>query len=80
MRIKSKNRAPRNKTIALSDNDIFNFKNRLVKINKPVFVEEIENKTIHQDIFEVLDYLPNAFVDLIFVDPPYNLSKNFNTI
>jgi len=76
---KTKQRAPRNKTIELSNGDILNFKNRLLKIDKPVRVEEIENKTIHQDIFEVLDFLPNAFVDLIFVDPPYNLSKNFNT-
>ena len=74
-----KKRAPRNKTITLSSGDILDFKNKLIKINKQVSTEEIENKTIHQDIFEVLDYLPNSFVDLIFVDPPYNLSKNFNT-
>ncbi len=26
----------------------------------------------------MLDYLPEQFVDLLFVDPPYNLSKSFN--
>src|SRR3989338_10613998 len=74
----SKQRAPRNRTITLSDSDIFNFKKRLIKINKPVSFEEIENKIINQDIFEVLDYLPNSFVDLVFADPPYNLDKTFN--
>lgn len=74
----SKQRAPRNRTITLSDSDIFNFKKRLIKINKPVSFEEIENKIINQDIFEVLDYLPDSFVDLVFVDPPYNLNKTFN--
>lgn len=74
----SKQRAPRNKTITLSDGDISNLKKRLVKINKPVSLKEIENKTIHQDIFEALDYLPDSFVDLVFVDPPYNLNKTFN--
>ena len=73
-----KQRAPRNRTITLSDGDISNFKKRLIKINKPVSLEEIENKTIHQDIFEALNYLPDSFVDLVFVDPPYNLNKTFN--
>jgi site-specific DNA-methyltransferase (adenine-specific) len=43
-----------------------------------VLLNEIVNKTINQDIFEVLEYLPDSFVDLIFVDPPYNLNKKFN--
>src|SRR5438309_1565990 len=73
-----KQRAPRNRTITLSNSDISNLKKRLVKINQPVSIENIENKTIHQDIFEALDYLPNSFVDLVFVDPPYNLNKTFN--
>ncbi len=73
-----KQRAPRNKTIILNDSDIFNFKKRLIKINKSVSLAEIENKTIHQNIFEALDYLPDSFVDLVFVDPPYNLNKTFN--
>lgn len=73
-----KQRAPRNRTITLSDGDISNFKKRLVKLSTRASIYEIENKTIYQDIFEVLDYLPDGFVDLIFVDPPYNLNKIFN--
>lgn len=73
-----KQRAPRNRTITLNDSDSFDLKKRLVKINKPVSIKEIENKTIHQDIFEMVDYLPGGFVDLVFADPPYNLNKTFN--
>ena len=40
--------------------------------------KEILNKTICQDIYSVLALLPDNFVDLLFVDPPYNLTKNFN--
>ena len=29
-------------------------------------------------LFEVLDFLPDSFVDLLFIDPPYNLHKKFN--
>lgn len=73
-----KQRAPRNRTITLSDGDTSIFKKRLLKINKLVSIKEIENKTVNQDTFEVLGYLPDGFVDLVFVDPPYNLNKTFN--
>lgn len=76
--IAPKQRAPRNRTVTLSGSEIFDLKKRLVKINKPVSIKEIENKTIHQDIFEALNYLPDSSIDLIFVDPPYNLDKTFN--
>ena len=74
----NKQRAPRNRTIDLSGEDISRLKRRLIKLNKPASFDEIENKTIHQDIFEALEHLPNNFVDLVFVDPPYNLDKKFN--
>ncbi len=77
--IRPKQRAPKNRTIILSNSSISNLKRRLIKIKKPVSsFEEIQNKTINQDIFKVLDYLPDSFVDLVFVDPPYNLNKIFN--
>jgi len=74
----SKQRAPRNRTITLSDADISRLKKCLIKLDKPVSLDEIENKTIHQDTFEALEYLPDKFIDLVFVDPPYNLNKTFN--
>ncbi len=73
-----KNRAPRNRTITLSKADISRLQMRLLKLNRPVKLEEIQNKTINQDIFEALEYLPDNFVDLVFIDPPYNLNKTFN--
>lgn len=78
MEVKSKNRAPRNRTITLENNEIFRLKKKLIKIYKPVCISDIENKTINQDVFQVLDLLPDKFVDLVFVDPPYNLNKTFN--
>ena len=74
----NKLRAPRNRTLVLSEEDILRLKKKLVKLDRTVSVEEIENKIIHQDVFEALDYLPDSFVDLVFVDPPYNLNKTFN--
>jgi site-specific DNA-methyltransferase (adenine-specific) len=78
MEIESKNRAPRNRTITLDNDEISRLKKKLVKIGSPVSISDIENKTINQDVFQVLDLLPDKFVDLVFVDPPYNLNKTFN--
>ena len=76
--ITAKQRAPRNRTIFFSNDEFSKYKNNLVKLTKSATVEEITNRTIHQDIFESLDFLPDKFVDLVFVDPPYNLNKTFN--
>lgn len=74
----TKQRASRNRTIDLGASERAKYKKRLIKVDKPVAVDEVLNKTIHQDIFETLDHLPNKFVDIVFVDPPYNLNKTFN--
>lgn len=41
-------------------------------------IDQILGRTICADLFDVLDVLPREFADLIIVDPPYNLNKNFN--
>lgn len=74
-----KQRAPRNRTILISDSELSVYKEKLIKLSKSTILENIENKTINQDIFEVLELLPNSFIDLLFIDPPYNLNKLFNS-
>jgi len=72
-------KAPRNRTITLDETEKDYFSQKLITINRPVEVEKILNRTIQQDLFTVIDKLPDAFVDLLFIDPPYNLSKTFNS-
>jgi site-specific DNA-methyltransferase (adenine-specific) len=73
-----KTRAPRNRTIALSEEERSRFAARLLRLGRPTDVQAICNRTINQDLFAVLDFLPDAFADLLIVDPPYNLTKSFN--
>ena len=68
-------RAPRNRTITLSDADRERYGSRLLSLEGPALLDAILNRTIHQNTLTVLDYLPSQFADLIFVDPPYNISK-----
>jgi len=75
----TKVRAPRNKTLSLSPDEKLFYQKKLLKPTVSLSVKEITNKTIQYDLFKILEWLPVAFVDLLFIDPPYNLSKTFNS-
>ena len=71
----------RNKTIALTENEI---KRYAESCADPLGAEgkgDIINRIICGDAFEVLPLLPGNFADLLIVDPPYNLNKTYgNTL
>jgi site-specific DNA-methyltransferase (adenine-specific) len=71
-------RAPRNRTLRLSPTEKACYASRLVRLCALAQLHDIANKTIHQDLLTMLAWLPEAFVDLLFIDPPYNLTKEFN--
>ncbi|MDE0091729.1 MAG: DNA methyltransferase [Oligoflexia bacterium] len=70
----------RNKTLILNDNERSFSEERVISIREKVRSEDIENKILHQDVFDTLDLLPNGFIDLVFADPPYNMDKKFNDV
>jgi site-specific DNA-methyltransferase (adenine-specific) len=74
MTAQKKQRAPRNRTIDLSAEEIAVFRKRLVFDASSA---NTHNKIICADAFQVLQKLPAKSFDLLFADPPYNLTKNF---
>ncbi|MDR1682665.1 MAG: site-specific DNA-methyltransferase [Candidatus Symbiothrix sp.] len=70
--------SPKNKTLQLSSEERILLENKLLRLKKTVSFEEIVNRTIQSDLLEILDFLPKSFADLIIIDPPYNLNKNFS--
>lgn len=74
MTAQPKQRAPRNRTIDLSADEIAHYRNDLIHEND---LSNVENKIICGDAFSVLKKLPKNTFDLLFADPPYNLTKNF---
>lgn len=72
-------RAPRNRTLTVAANEQSSLMQQTIQINTPVAVEAIANTLIHQDLFSCIDFLPDAFIDLLIVDPPYNLNKQFGS-
>jgi site-specific DNA-methyltransferase (adenine-specific) len=75
--IMEKQRAGRNRTMTLSDTEKEELRKDLSFLLEKSAVDGAVDKTFNQDLFEVLEYLPKHFVDLLIIDPPYNLSKNF---
>ena len=82
----TKEKAPRNQTLTLAEEEIPILKKELLKIEdfsdplEPhpcIQLEKILDKTINGDLLKVLPFLPDEFADLIIIDPPYNLTKNF---
>ena len=71
-------RAPRNRTMTLSDEELSHYKSNLEKLESPAGIEQVRDRVFCQDIFEVLPHLPEQSVDLMFADPPYNITKSFN--
>ncbi|MGG6295387.1 DNA-methyltransferase [Leptolyngbya sp. AN02str] len=71
-------RAPRNRTLTLTVAERSHYRQRLLRLQQPVSAAAILNRTLCQDLFEALPYLPSGCVDLLVLDPPYNLTKRFN--
>lgn len=75
----TKLKAPQNRTISLTEEETELYSERLIKLSEKAAYRQIKNKTINQDLFEVIDLLPEKFVDVLFLDPPYNMYKSFNS-
>lgn len=72
-------KASRNKTLELTEEDIAKLEPKLLTLNEEKSVNELANKVINQDLLEAIKYLPKKSVSLLFMDPPYNLTKKYNS-
>ena len=71
-------KAGRNKTIDLSVEEGNEYLKKCLMLDKKAELPDVLDKTILGDTFEVLRLLPKESVDLLIVDPPYNLDKDFH--
>ena len=73
-----KHRAENNRTLQLTPAERERFSRQLIRCRSSLGLEEVTNRTLVGDIVEVVKMLPDSFADMIFIDPPYNLTKNYN--
>ena len=71
-------KADRNKTIDMTAAEGREYLERCISISEKKTLDEVLDKTILGDTFETLKLLPEKSIDLLIVDPPYNLAKDFN--
>ena len=67
-----------NKTIDLTVEEGKVYLDRCIKVDDRTDVESILDKTLIGDTFEILSFMPEKFIDLLIVDPPYNIDKDFH--
>ncbi|MBR1854464.1 MAG: site-specific DNA-methyltransferase [Lachnospiraceae bacterium] len=76
-----KEKAARNRTIDFSVEEGSAYLDRCYRAGadtEPIPLRSIMNQFILGDCFSVMDRLPRGFVDLLIVDPPYNLAKDYH--
>ena len=69
----------RNKTMKIDSKEKIILLSKTITLNSKSTVKDIENKIIYQDLLKCIDFLPDSFIDLLIIDPPYNLTKVFGT-
>ena len=76
--MEKKERAKNNRTLTLSKKEIESLKCKLATEETLKENPDVLNKTLNGDVLKMLEFVPDNFADLIIIDPPYNLTKNFN--
>lgn len=79
MEVLKKNRASRNRTLTVTSDEIDALRSHILYPQAITVTTDFSNHLINADIFEVLDSIPDESANLIIIDPPYNLSKTFNS-
>ena len=73
----TKQRAGRNRTLTVNPDEIPSLE-QLFYSSEDLRENFQDNMVVNSDIFDCLDKIPNKYFDLIIIDPPYNLDKDFN--
>ena len=68
----------RNKTIDITVEEGQSYLERCILVQQHMKLSDVLDKTILGDTMQVLPYLPPNSVDLLIIDPPYNMDKEFN--
>ncbi len=71
-------KSERNRTITINNEEINELNKYINKIDDINNTFNFINKVINGNTIEIIKYIPDNFADLIIIDPPYNLSKNYN--
>lgn len=72
-----KRRAKRNRTLTVSADEAPTLE-PLISVADDLRTDFRDDMIVNADLFDCLDLFPDEHFDLIIIDPPYNLDKNFH--
>lgn len=72
-------KAARNKTLSLTATERKQFAQSLLQLHSPALLNDVKNRVLLQDMETACGFLPKACVDLVVLDPPYNMNKVFGS-
>lgn len=72
-----KHRGERNRTLTVADEEIPSLERLIFSLDE---LKEgyCDNRIFNADLLDCLDFIPDEYFDLIIIDPPYNLDKDFH--
>ena len=77
---KVKIRAGRNKTVTVGEGEAEELRLHIADAADVAPGFDFCDKMINGDLLSIIDSIPDGIADLIIIDPPYNLSKDFGDI
>ncbi|MCM1029652.1 MAG: site-specific DNA-methyltransferase [Pseudoflavonifractor sp.] len=77
MTLQPKQRAERNRTLSV-DTMEKSFLSKAISSLETIQNGDYINKIVNADLIDCLDWIPNGIFNLIIIDPPYNLDKDFH--
>ena len=75
--MQEKIRAERNRTLTVTMQEAASLE-RLIKTADDIRESFTDDCVINADILDCIDLVPDSYFNLIIIDPPYNLSKDFS--
>lgn len=72
-----KPRAERNRTLTVLPNEVSSLES-FIRSKEDLTRNFEDDSIVNGDLFECIDFVPDKYFDLIIIDPPYNLDKNFH--
>ncbi len=74
----AKTKAPRNRTLTCTSEELEELAKEILRPQAELSIQDIDNTLALGDVLEITAKLPRQFADLLILDPPYNLNRNFH--
>lgn len=74
----TKTTAKNNRTLTVSEEEAEKLSALVTKVSDLSDGMNVVDRLVCGDVLDVLSHIPDESVDLIIIDPPYNLPRNFN--